>query len=144
MTAHLEKLPRTSTIALAFATIWSVALFGLALLPAYSSESMTEAGQVTRTSRTLIEENGAGVLVALAVPLVVTFFVTIALALRSRRGALGAAWTFTGLLAVGNFLALLTIGIFVVPATIALVVACGVATAQRAERAAAPPVATIP
>ena len=121
-------------LALAAALAWSALLLVAATqVPVYQSETETtseaETGTVTHTvspgSSTLVDENGSGILLIVAVPLLVTVLVACALWIRgSRRGAGLVAWTLTGLLACFNLLAMLSIGVFIVPVTACLVVAC--------------------
>ena len=135
MTRSRAAGPRVGTsIALGVAVVWSIGLLvGATTLPAYkrvsATSSSTVAGPVatTESSATLVEENGAGVLGFIAIPLVVTGAVTLALRRRRRAGRAGpgpCAWTATVLLTVFCVLGALTIGVFVLPVAIALVVAC--------------------
>lgn len=117
------KPPVVAWIAWAVALVWSTGLLAFAFAPTYARVRSGPRGTI-RDTESFISENGNSVLVLLAVPLVITLLVGLALLLNRRRGALGAAWFLTVLLAVGNALALLTIGIVVVPATAALITAC--------------------
>jgi hypothetical protein len=75
----------------------------------------------------LVEQNGFGVLLTMAVPLLVTIIVGYALWRRgARRGAGVIAWTLTGLLACLSLVAMLSVGVFVLPVTACLVIACAV------------------
>ena len=124
------RLTLGTRISLAGAVVWSVLLIGVGFLPTYESESVSSAGVVTRSSETLVSENGAGVLLLLAVPLLVSLAVTVMLTRRSP-GGLVVAWVLTGVLGFFNLLALLTIGIVVVPVTAALAVACTLRAVTR-------------
>jgi len=127
-----------SWIALAVAAVWSVGLLvGAATLPAYkrvsAAYSSTVAGPLatTESSATLVEENGAGVLAFVAIPLVISGAIALALWRRQRVGRPGAgpfAWTVCGILLIFCLLAMLTIGVFVVPVAVALVVGCALAS----------------
>jgi len=121
-----ERLRRGESVALAVALLWSAALLVAAVLaPAYQSTTETSSGTVTHGSATLVNENGAGVLLIIAVPLLVTLIVGYALWRRgARRGAGPVAWTFTGLLTGFNLVAMLSIGPFIMPVTACLAVAC--------------------
>ncbi len=109
------RLTGVSLVALLFALV-----SGMALLI---------AGSVS-----LVSEQGSGVIAVLAIPLLITVIVGVALWFRSRSGVLIVAWTFTGLLALFNLLAMLTIGVFVLPVTAALIVACATCGAHVGAR----------
>src|SRR5262245_23298033 len=99
----------------------------------YRTVTESESGEVSRGADTLVVANGLGVVVVLAVPFVVTVLVGCALALRAQRGALPAAWTLTGLLAVLTFLSLPSIGLFIIPITASLAVACATSHPQPGQ-----------
>src|SRR5690349_8087846 len=107
--------------------LWSVGLLvGALTLPVYERVTVTASGSI-ESSATLVEENGGVVLAIVAIPLVVT--AGVALALRSRyrnhrKGPGVVATVLTGLVLVLCVLGMLTIGVFVLPVAIALVVAC--------------------
>ncbi len=125
-TAGAGSLSRAAWVALGVAVLWSLALLvASTLAPAYQSTTETDSGTVTPGSATLVGENGWGVLVVMAVPLIVTVVVGFALWRRGAGRAAGViAWTLTGLLAGLNLLAMLTVGLFMLPVTVCLVVAC--------------------
>jgi hypothetical protein len=95
------------------AFVWSIGLLVAALLaPEYGSA-------------TLVDENGWGVLVPVAVPAVISVAVWLALWRKcSRGGSVGAAvaWTGVSVLAVFCLIALASIGLFVLP--VALLLGC--------------------
>jgi len=113
-------------VALAVALVWGAGLLvGAILAPMYVTATETSPGAVATGSSTLVEENGPGVLLVIAIPLVAAAIV--ALVLWPRRAARGAgpiAWTCAGLLAGFNLLAMASIGLFILPVTIGLLVAC--------------------
>jgi hypothetical protein len=117
-------------IALVGAGLWSIGLIVAGLtLPAYdvttsseSTESIT-TNHISTQTETLVGENGAWVLIVLAVPLAATLLVAVLLTPR-RRWTLWMACGVTGVLGLLNLLAMLTIGVLVLPVTAALVVAC--------------------
>ena len=117
------RAPVAAWVAWAGALVWSAGLLAFAFAPTYATARSGPHGTIRGTA-TLIEENGRGVLVALAVPLLITLLVGLALLLGRRRGAFETAWFLTVVLAGLNALALLTIGIVVVPATAALITTC--------------------
>jgi hypothetical protein len=126
-----------SWIALGFAGVWSVGLLVAAVtLPAYSRSSVTYSSatgpvSVTESSATLVEENGSGVLAVVAIPLVVTGVVALALVFRFRTARSGPgvlACALCGVVLVLCLLSMLTIGLFVLPVAIALVAACALAS----------------
>jgi len=133
---------------LAVAALWCVGLLVAAVtLPAYRSTTATVLGTAdsstaaeTTTTRTLLDVNGPGVLVVVAIPLAAVGLVSGALWLRRRRHRDGAgplAWTIVGLVGLFALLGMLSIGIFVVPAVALLAIAC--ATAPQSPRQSLPP-----
>jgi hypothetical protein len=126
-------MPRARWVTLGVALLWSVGLLvATALAPAYETVTETSSGTVTRGTATLVEQNGFGVLLTMAVPLFVTVIVGWALWRRgARRGAGPIAWTLTGVLACLNLLAMLSVGVFVLPVTACLVAACAVRQGAR-------------
>lgn len=117
---------RATRALLIAAAVYSVALIvGGFLVPVYTSESVTSSGAIARESQTLVEVNGAWVLVVLTIPLLVTIGVAASL----RRGPSGrlAAWLLVFALGVFTVLSLLSIGLFVLPVTLTLVIACALA-----------------
>jgi hypothetical protein len=118
------NVPRAK-LALLFAAIYSVAIIVAGfLVPMYSSISTSSSGEVLHGSATLVAENGLHVVFILAIPLLLTLAVGVALSQRERRRAMAVAWTLAGLLALFNLAALMTIGVFIIPVTVALLFAC--------------------
>ena len=117
---------RGTAIALVVANAFSLLLLaGTFLVPVYETTSTSSDGGTTTTgSATLVDENGAGVVLVLTLPLLVSLLVSLLLLRAPRRVGLPLAWTLTGLFAALNLLAILTVGIFVLPVTISLIVAC--------------------
>ena len=109
-----------SWVGLVFAGFWGLALVIAAVtVPVYSSGG------------TLTEVNGDGILAVVAIPLLVTVGVALALRHRYRTGRRGpgvVAPMLTGLVLIFCVLGMLTIGVFVLPVAIALVVACALAS----------------
>jgi hypothetical protein len=126
---------RTRTrVALVAAALWSVGLLvGAATLPAYtgSSAGTTSDGRPTgsTTSSTLVEVNGRGVLVVLALPLAASLVVATLLLVRQRVPSrrlpwlVAAAWLAVAACGALGVLGLLSIGVFVLPVAAALAVA---------------------
>ena len=120
-----------TTVALALAAVWGAGLLVAALvLPVYDEASTSlapDGSTVARSgSATLVEVNGAGVLVVAAAPLVAAIGVALLLRARSRHPAAGvAAWGVVAVLAGLAVVGLLSIGVFFVPAVAALAVAAG-------------------
>ncbi len=122
---------RTTRIALLAAAAWGVGLMIAGfVVPVYETSTASQTGVAAQGTATLVGANGISAAFVLAIPLLATALVAGSLQVPDRRAALGAAWTLTALLLVGNLLAMLTVGIFVLPLTVALVVAS--ATASRA------------
>jgi uncharacterized membrane protein len=109
------------------ACAWLVCLVpAAAIVPVYSGETSTSAGEVSRSSATLLAENGSWVLWLMAVPALLGLIAWIGLhrkcSGRGRRDATLAWFPISVLLAfsiIGGF----SVGIFVLPAAVALVVA---------------------
>jgi hypothetical protein len=119
------RLGRTASVAILFAAAYG-ALLVLAgfVAPVYESTTSSSDGEVTHGAESLVEANGPGAAVVLAVPLVVAVLVGCALRFAADDRALPLAWLLTGLLGVLDVLALASIGLFLVPVTASLVVAC--------------------
>lgn len=117
---------RIERVSLAIAAAWGVGLLVAAVfVPVYQAVSVSTSGAVTRSSATLVDVNGWGVLLVTGVPLLVSLGVGGALWHRGARPGAGAfAWTIAGLLAGFNVLAMLPIGVFVIPVTVGVVAAC--------------------
>ena len=136
----MSRLSRGQWIALAGGFGWSVLLLiGAYVLPVYQGEVSTQSsnGRVHSrdTSATLVEMNGSGALMAVAVPLAATLLVMLALLAQDPGQNAGPlAWTLVVLLSGFNLLAMLSIGIFLLPTTVCLLVACGLHNADL-ERA---------
>jgi hypothetical protein len=127
VSAVVLRLGRVTSVVLLIATVYGAALVIAGfLVPMYESMTVSSSGAVEHGSSTLVDVNGLGVVVILAVPLFVTLAVGCALWQRPRRGAVASAvaWTLSGLLGVFSLLAMLSIGVFVLPITAALIVAC--------------------
>ena len=136
-----------TTVALALAAIWSIALIiAAAVVPAYQSSSASfstlsssppdvrttpaSAPVVTRTSATLLQENGPHVLVVVGVSLLAVAVMSRSLWRRNasaRHGAGPAALAVVTLLAAFTLVSMLTIGMFVLPVTGLLAYACALA-----------------
>jgi len=138
---------RTAAWALTVATLWSVLLVALGGFAPFSSHSSagahtdTATGQLVQdpevvSTTSLVTDNGVWVLAVLAIPLVVSLLVGLAVT----RGWWWAGWGLTGLFVAFTFLGMLTIGVFLLPVTIGLVVAC----ASVPRRADAPSSAPLP
>jgi hypothetical protein len=104
---------RRALVFTALAFLWSIGLLVAALVaPVYGSA-------------TLVDENGHGVLIVVAIPAVISLVVWLALwrkCLRGSRISGLVAWTGIVLLSLFCLLAMLSIGIFVAP--VALLLAC--------------------
>lgn len=119
-TEYGSRSRRRAVIAAVAAVAWALAAAAVVLVvPLGTSVSIDSSGASTRSSYTLLEEEGPGLLVVLTIP------VLLALA-----GVIGAvtqrAWSTTGaacLLSVGVLLGAASIGLFFVPAAIAVVLA---------------------
>jgi hypothetical protein len=118
------NIPRAK-ISLIVAGLYSVCIIVAGfLLPTYSSLSVTSTGEVKHNSATLVAENGIGSVFVLAVPLIFTLAVAVALRLHAKRRAMATAWTFSGVLALFNLVAMMSIGLYIIPVTICLLYAC--------------------
>lgn len=118
----------TARIALAGATLWSLALVVAALtVPVYSGETggtdSTGAVSTTSSSTTLVGENGWWGVVVAGIPLAACLVVGALLLGPGGRGAQVAALVVVALLGVLTVLSLLSVGVFVAPAVAGLGVA---------------------
>ena len=106
------------------------ALF-LALWPeSYQGTSVTTDGRVTETSASLIEENGAEVLLWLLLPEAACLVALLA-SLSESTGAKVAMWLMGLLLPLFAWVSILSIGAFYLPAALALLLAALSATRRR-------------
>jgi hypothetical protein len=97
----------------------------LLVLPVYESSTTSSSGAEMSGTSTLLETQGPGVMVTLAVPILLT---AVPLLLQGRaRGAVSLVCTL--LLGIGTLLALLSIGVFYLPALV-----CSIAATTAAFR----------
>lgn len=120
------------------AFVWSLGLVVAALFaPVYSTASTSpDVNGVTLGSASLVQENGAWVLILVGIPAAASAVVMLALRARRSGARWGAplAWTAIGLLTAEALVGMMTIGLFIVPAIVLLV-----AATRRAPGAGAPP-----
>jgi hypothetical protein len=107
----------------AAALAWSLGVVLAALLvPAYDASSSSSQG-LTLTRQTLTQRHGAGALILVAIPLIVSIVVAVAM-YSKHRGAPAwnapLAWVAVGLLGAETLLGILTIGGFIAPVVILL------------------------
>ena len=114
----------------ALALALAAALF-LALWPgSYHGTTAGTGGQAVETSASLIEENGAQVLVWLLLPAAVCLWAFLA-SLSGATAAKVAMWLMGLLLLLFAWVAILSIGAFYLPAALALLLAALAATRRR-------------
>lgn len=125
-TPAFRRWRRGEIVALAVALGWSVALIVVVVVvPVYTWQESSSTNVVTGDSATLVEVNGTGVLLTVAVPLVLSAAVVGALWLRgNRRGGGPLAWVCAGLCVAFTLVAMLSIGPLVVPVAGCLLYAC--------------------
>jgi len=124
------------------AALWSAVLIGAGFfVKTYSSGGSTVSTYGTTISKhlpglSLIQVNGAKVLIPLSIPLVIVLIVA-GLMWRRRRAGLvlvgPVAWGAVVVLGILTLLSLFTIGPFILPGTVLLLVACAVASPSRAR-----------
>ena len=126
---------RTIWVLMVVAVVCSLGLLVAAeTFPAYESDSITVVGgadggpdttSVSHTTATLVEVNGSHALGFMALPLLASLVVAVAL-LRRRTGSLARviAWGGTGVMGLFTMLAMLTFGPAMLPVTGCLVMAC--------------------
>jgi len=130
------------------ALVWSVGLIVAALvIPAYGTETSSQTNGVTLTSSTLLQNKGAGALVLVTIPALVSLIVLIAI--RSRRRRDGAwsgrvAWTAIGALTVESILGIATIGAFLLPVAILLALSVRLVPSAETRAEGDPAPATAP
>jgi hypothetical protein len=124
MTAEAVRRGRWALGLTVVAVAWGLALIaGALLVPVYDGETTTSAGAVTTSSATLVGENGAGVLAAVGLPVVLALLVWLALHRKCTRASARAgtvAWWLVGLLLAFCLVSAFTIGVFVLPLALAL------------------------
>jgi hypothetical protein len=107
--------------------VWGLALVGAAfVVPVYSVEEGGGSGEAVTTTSTLVDVNGLGVLVPVALPAAIVVLVWFALHGKCSRGTSrsgGIAWVLIGFLATFCLLAAFSIGMFVVPVALLLAAA---------------------
>jgi hypothetical protein len=108
------------------AVLWGVALVvGALVIPTYSGGASSAASdgavQGWNTTATLVQANGAGVLVPVSIPAVLALISWWILHRRCTRGGSDtAAWVIVGLLGGFALLGALSIGMFILPAVVML------------------------
>ena len=126
---------RTIWVLMVVAVLCSLGLLVAAeTFPVYESDPITVVGganggpdttSVSHTTATLVEVNGIHALEFMALPLLASLVVAVAL-LRRRTGSLARviAWGVTGVMGLYTMLAMLTVGPAMLPVTGCLVMAC--------------------
>jgi hypothetical protein len=109
---------------MAAALVWSLGLVVAAVLvPAYGGQTVSDSRGLTLTSATLVQVNGAKVLIPVVIPAVTSLVVILSLRRRRTTGERWTeivAWTAVGLLAVVALLGILSIGAFMIPVAVLL------------------------
>jgi hypothetical protein len=131
----LSGRQKVVTVFLALATAWSGAVLVLALVlrqPASSNVGSYEPiGTHIVSGVTLVQENGAKVLIPVGLPLVLTLGIAFLMWLRYRhhRPLVGiGVWICLGLLLALSLLGILSVGIFILPVAILVVFAVAYAS----------------
>lgn len=134
-------MKRSSWLPLVGAIVWSSLLLpGAIYVPLGQPAEASFGPSGTPTSRVpLVQLNGHGILIVVAIPLVLSLLAGLSLMVHAGtdwQPARWAAWTFTGCVLAGAALGTVTflIGIFVVPAGVLLVVACANASTSQRTR----------
>jgi hypothetical protein len=107
----------------ASAFVWSLGLLLAALLVPVYDQTESSVNGLSLTTATLVQADGAKVLIPVALPAVLTGLVGLAIRRRYRSGrdwTATAAWVMVGLLVVLSVLSILSLGAFVIPAVILL------------------------
>ncbi len=116
----------------AFAILWSLLLLvGALAIPAYDEQ--TTSGHRTIT---LVAENGAWILLPLAVPLLLTGtagWLLLSPNIRNSGRARSIAWVLTGALLAFCVISIASVGVFLAPAALAMLAAI-LLTPARAQR----------
>jgi hypothetical protein len=119
------------------ALVWSLGLVLAALFaPVYSTSfGSSEVNGVTLGSASLVQENGAWVLILVGIPAAASAVVILAIRARRSGARWGGplAWTAIGLLTAEALVGVMTIGLFIVPAIMLLVAATRRAPGAGAE-----------
>lgn len=121
------------------AIVWSLGLVLAALLlPTYGGQTVSDSNGLTLTSATAVEVNGARAVIIVAVPLVTSLVVALALYRRRQGGwrhSGRVAWAAIAVLTVAALLGIASVGAFMLPAAILL----GLATRLVVEPGAVGP-----
>jgi hypothetical protein len=128
----------------AAALIWSLGLVvAAALVPTYGGQTVSNSNGLTLTARTAVQVHGLKAVVVVAIPVVASLVVALAL---YRRRADGwrysgvVAWTTIALLALVAVLGIPSVGLFMVPVAILLALAARLVVSPEGVRPqAAPP-----
>lgn len=105
------------------ALVWSLGLVLAALIaPVYSTSSTSDVNGVTLGSATLVQVNGAWVLLLVGIPAAMSALVILAIRARRSGARWGGplAWTAIGVLAIEAVVGIATIGLFILPVPILL------------------------
>jgi len=120
------------------ASVWSLGLLlGALLLPAFNDQTVSSSSGLTLRTATFVQVNGAWVLVPVALPVVVSVVVAVAIRQRRLTGPSWAdllGWLVVGVLAVLTLVTILTIGALMIPVVVLLALALRVAPGPRAQR----------
>jgi hypothetical protein len=125
----------------AAALAWSLGVVLAALLvPAYDASSSSPQG-LTLTRATLVQRHGARALILVAIPMIVSIVVAVAIYGRHRGGPrwnAPVAWVAIGLLAAESVLGITTLGAFIAPVVILLALSFRLAPSPPRARDAPP------
>jgi hypothetical protein len=140
-------MKRSAWLSLLGAIVWaSLLLPGAIYLPIGQPAEVWFGPSGTSTSRVpLVQLNGHGILIVVAIPLVLSLLAGLSLIVHARtvwQPARWAAWTVTGGVFAGAALGTVTflIGIFVLPVGLLLAVACAnVSPSERTRRTGSSP-----
>lgn len=121
------------------ASVWSVGLLlGALLLPAFNDQTVSSSSGLTLRTATFVQVNGIWVLIPVALPVVVSVVVAMAIRHRQLTGPSRAdllGWLVVGVLAVLTLVTILTIGALMIPVVVLLALALRVAPGPAAQHA---------
>lgn len=120
------------------ALTWSLGLVLAALLiPTYNGQTVSSSEGLTLTSRTAVQVHGLKAVIVVAVPVVASLIVALALYRRRTDGwrhSLGVTWTTIAILTVVALLGIPSVGLFMLPVVVLLALAARLVVTPESVR----------
>ena len=120
------------------ASVWSLGLLlGALLLPAFNDQTVSSSSGLSLRTATFVQVNGLWVLIPVALPIVVSVVVAVAIRQKRLTGPRWAdllGWLVVGVLTVFTLVTIPTIGALMIPVMVLLALALRVAPGPWAQR----------